>query len=209
MSTNEKGVSTAVTTATTEPAVMPDDIYTAMAQERLLEHKRWQELLPRIVIPTTANGARSLSNAASVPPEFVELTNVALAKTTALVRVDGATPAQIRDLMRYADAHEPLADELEASAHFLRYSCAAARNAAGSEALTTYSLAQRLAKRPEYAHLRPHVADMRRALGRHRKLAPEEAAKRAAERAAKAAAKVAKQAAKLLAAAPDTGIVTK
>jgi len=36
---------------------------------------------------------------------------------------------------------------------------------AGTEALTTYSLAQRLAKRPETAGLAPHVEDMRIALG--------------------------------------------
>jgi hypothetical protein len=43
-------------------------------------------------------------------------------------------------------------------------------NNAGSEALTTYALAQRLAKRPETADLVPHVDDMRRALGISRKV---------------------------------------
>ena len=76
------------------------------------------------------------------------------------------------------------------------HSVTAARNAAGSEALATYTLAQRLAKEPRHAALKPHVADMRRALGRSRKLTPEEAAKKATERAAKATAKVAKAALK-------------
>ena len=67
--------------------------------------------------------------------------------------------------MSFADAYEPVADELEAFAHFIRHSVISARNTAGSDALTTYALAQRLAKRPESADLAPHVDDMRRALG--------------------------------------------
>jgi hypothetical protein len=90
--------------------------------------------------------------------------------------------------MSYADAYGPLADELEALAHFVRHSVTAARNKAGSEALTTYSLTQRLAKRPEYARLKPYAADMRRALGRMRKVSDEVLARRAAKKAAKQAA---------------------
>ena len=64
-----------------------------------------------------------------------------------------------------------------------------ARNTVGSEALATYKIAERLAKLPKTAHLKPYVADMRRALGRTRsKPTPEQAAQRAAQRAAKAAA---------------------
>jgi len=44
-----------------------------------------------------------------------------------------------------------------------------ARNAVGSNALLTYAVAQRLAKRPETAALAPHVADMKSALGARRK----------------------------------------
>src|ERR1700741_4012080 len=41
-----------------------------------------------------------------------------------------------------------------------------ARHKAGRDALTTYAMAQVLAARPENADLAPHVADMRRALGK-------------------------------------------
>ena len=164
------------------------------AQLRLEELRKWREQIPRFAIPETADATQKLSPAASVPPEFIELTNVAVANQTALVRGEGAPPAQVRDLVAYADAYDPLSDELEAVAHFLRHSTIAARNLAGTEALTTYALAQRLAKQKQYAHLRPHVADMRRALGRQRKPTLEQAAKNAADRAAKAAAKVAKAA---------------
>jgi hypothetical protein len=67
--------------------------------------------------------------------------------------------------MDYADAYDPVADELEAMAHFIRHSVRVARNEAGSSALTTYALAKRLAKRPETAALAPHVEDIRIALG--------------------------------------------
>ncbi|HEV7238047.1 MAG TPA: hypothetical protein VGQ36_02325 [Thermoanaerobaculia bacterium] len=199
MSTNENGVST---TVSTDPPAIPAGNHAESAQERILELQRWREQIPRFAIPAAPDATRRLNSVASVSPVFVELTNVALANQPVLVRSEGATPAQVRDLVSYADAYSPLADELEALAHFVRYSVTVARNVAGNEALTTYSLAQRLAKLPQNAHLKPHVADMRRALGRGRKLTPEEAAKKAADRAAKAAAKIAKKVAKLLPPAP-------
>ena len=44
--------------------------------------------------------------------------------------------------------------------------CPESASFVGSEALTTYILAQRLSKRPETADLLPHVEDMAKALGR-------------------------------------------
>lgn len=200
MSTIEKGVSLEVST---EPAPVTASSYAETVQERLQELRRWREAIPYFVIPETADAARRLSSAASVPPEFVELTNVAIANHTALVRTEGATPAEVRDLVSYADAHHPLADELEALAQFVRFSVTAARHKAGTEALTTYALAQRMVKLPANANLAPHVADMRRALRRGRKASPEVAARKAAESAAKAATKVAPEPASVM--PPVTG----
>jgi hypothetical protein len=201
MSTNEKDVSTEVTTVTTGN-------YAETAQERVLELRRWREQIPHFIIPETPDATVRLNSAASVPVAFMELTNVAIANQPVLVRTGGLTPAQIRDLIAYAEAYGPLPDELEALAKFIRHSTALARNTAGAEALTTYSLAQRLAKRPGNGALVPYVADMRRALGRGRKPTPEALAEKAAERAARAAAKVAARAAKAapkaLPPAPDT-----
>lgn len=187
MSTIENGGST-----------VPAMSYADAAQKRLQELLHWREQIPHFAIPPASNATQRLSAAASVPAEFVELTNVAIANHTTLVRADGATPPEVRDLMAYADAYSPIADELEVLAKFVRYSVTAARNKAANEALTTYSLAQRLAKQPENATLVPYVADMRRALGRVRKPTPEALAEKAAGRAAKAAAKAAKQAPKAL-----------
>jgi len=162
------------------------------AQQRIQELRRWQETIPHFVMPASPDATQRLSSAASVSAEFIELTNVAVANQPALVRSDGATPAEVRDLVSYADAYSPLADELEAFAQFVRHSVKNARNIAGSEALTTYSLAQSLAKRRKTAFLATYVADMRRALGRVRKASPEALAQKAAEKAAKAAGKAAK-----------------
>jgi hypothetical protein len=182
MSTNKKIESI-------ETATVPAASYTATAQERIEELRRWREQIPRFAIPATADATRRLSTVASVSPEFIELTSIATANHKPLVRGESLTPEQSRDLVSYADAIGPLADELEALAKFVRYSAAAARGTAGAEALTTYALATRLSKRPETAYLAPHVADMRRALNRGRKPSPEVQAKKAAARAAKAAAK--------------------
>jgi hypothetical protein len=54
---------------------------------------------------------------------------------------------------------------VEALARVIRHTVTLVRNQAGSDALTTYALAQRLAQRPEHADLIPHVAAMRRSLG--------------------------------------------
>lgn len=161
------------------------------AQERLREVRKSRELIPNFVLPVSAKESVRLNSAASVSPQFVEASASAMANEKALERTD-VTPAEIRDLMAYADAYGPLADEHEAMGQFLRHSINAARNRAGSEALATYHSAKRLAKIPRYAGLAAYVADMRRILGKTRpKPTPEQLAQRAekaAEKAAKALA---------------------
>ena len=188
MSTNETVVPNSDSTVGSTESPNP---YVEAVHARLQELRLMRDQIPRFVIPATSKEAARLNSAASVPLEFIELTAVAIASQKALVRGEGATPAQMRDLLRYAEAYSPMADELDALAQFVRFSVNTARNAAGSEALTTYSLAQRLAKRRENAGLVPHVADMRRALGRVRKKSPEAVAKREAAKAARAAEKAA------------------
>ncbi|HEV7241306.1 MAG TPA: hypothetical protein VGQ36_18890 [Thermoanaerobaculia bacterium] len=190
MSTIENGVSKAV-----DVSVVPNP-HAEAAQQRVNELRQMRELIPHFTVPASTKETARLHSAASVSPEFVELTAMAVANENALVRGNAPTPAEVRDLMSYADAYSPFADELEALAQFVRHSVTAARNRAGTDALTTYSLARRLAKLPENAGLATYVADMRRALGRGRKASPEAIAKKAAETAARAAEKAAKAAAK-------------
>ena len=187
---NQAVVVSTTTTVTPNP-------YFEMAQARIAAVRSWRQEIPRFTVPEDADATRRLASAASVSPEFLELSNVAVSTEPPLVRGEAPTPAEVRDLVAFADALDPLADELEAMAQFIRHSTTAARNQAGTESLITYELIKRLAKLPKYAHLRPLAADMRRALGKMKKLTEGEAAKKAADRAAKAAAKVARKAALL------------
>jgi hypothetical protein len=138
------------------------------AQALIEEARAMRARVPHLVIPSEGDGRR-LAPAGSVPPQFIERTLVAVRNSTSLERQGGLDPDETRDLMKYAAAFDPLADELEALAHFVRHSVIVARNKAGKDALTTYAVAKVLAGRPETADLLPHVEDMRRALGRTRK----------------------------------------
>jgi hypothetical protein len=124
-----------------------------------------RQRVPNFVFPDSPNAKTRLISAGSVPRQFIELSAVAVKNSVHLVRGGGASPDQLRDMTSYADAYDPVADELEALASFIRHSVATARNKAGSDALTTYALVRRLAKRPETADLAPVVEDMRNALG--------------------------------------------
>jgi hypothetical protein len=148
----------------TENEVAPVS-HTDAAQACVEEIRAMREKIPHFVVPSDKGELRRLIRAATIPPEFVELTAVAVKNAVELAREGGADPARTRDLMSYAKAYLPVAGELEVLAQFIRHSCVVARNKAGSDALTTFALARRLAKRPEMAHLAPHVEDMRRALG--------------------------------------------
>lgn len=152
------------------PAVEPPATsYHEAAQRFVQELRRMREKIPHFAIPTRKRGRATLVSAATLPQEFIELTTVARTNHAALSRGGAMTAAEGRDLLTYADAYGPVADELEAMAQFVRFSIAAAKNKVGSEALTTYALAQRLARRPEHADLAPYVADMFRALGKRAK----------------------------------------
>jgi hypothetical protein len=143
--------------------------HTDAAQALIEKIRAMREEIPNFVFPTSKAERQRLARAASVPPEFIELTAVAVTNSKPLVRGGDADPAQTRNQLSMGDAFLPVADEAEALATFIRHSATAAKNKAGFEALTTYELAKRLAKRPETADLAPHVEDMKRALNRGRK----------------------------------------
>ena len=165
----------AIQAGTTQVTPPPEaSVRTAAAQALITKVRAMRDEIPDFTSPKFVGDGRPLANAAGVPAAFVERTTVAVTNIRALSRANVLDPAIVRDLMTFAEAYAPLADELEALARFVRHSVISARNTAGTEALVTYGLAQRLAKRPELAaELAPHVDDMRRALGRRRK--PKEA----------------------------------
>ena len=140
-------------------------LHSEAAQALITEIRALREKIPNFIVSTDKDARRKLAPAASVPADFVERMAVAAETNAALAGKEKIDPVQARDLMAYAEAFGPLADEVEALVNFIRHSVTAARNKAGSDALTTYAIARRLARRPEHADLVPHVTDMRRTLG--------------------------------------------
>jgi hypothetical protein len=138
--------------------------YNEAAQARIAELRAMRDAIPHLTVPARKGDTRRLGRAASLSPQFVELTVVATKNSTALVRGD-YDPDQVRDLNSFADAFGPFADELDALAGFVRHSVTTARNTAGTEALITFEVAKRLARRPKTADLMPFVEAMGRALG--------------------------------------------
>ena len=147
------------------PDTQPPASHLDAAQTLIDDIRAMKQRVPNFVIPESSNAGRQLAYAASVPPEFVDLVALAIHNNEELTRGGNSGQAQMHDMGSFGDAYSPVADELEALALFVRHSVRVARNKAGSEALTTYALAKRLAKRPETASLAPHVKDMRIALG--------------------------------------------
>jgi hypothetical protein len=148
------------------PVTPPQESYADSALALVEELRAMRERIPNLVIPETRDARRRLSSAASVPPEFVELTSMAVKSHAPLVRGGGQDLARNADLKSFAEAYGPVGDELEALTSFVKHSVTKAMNTVGSEALTTFALAKRLAKRPESADLIPHVDAMGKALAR-------------------------------------------
>jgi hypothetical protein len=124
--------------------------------------------IPSFAFQIPPGGRQSVANLANVPFEFMEQSNTAMKGESVLQR-GGIEPDDLRKLFAYGSAHGPVADALEFLAKEMRESVDSAMSKSGNEALTTYQLAARYAKRPEYAHLKPLVQAMRRTLGRFRK----------------------------------------
>ena len=81
------------------------------AQARVEEIRAFRQKIPNFVFPTSKGDGRKLVSAATVPPQFIELTAVAVKNSAALVRGGSPDPDALRDLIAYADAYGPVADE--------------------------------------------------------------------------------------------------
>ena len=139
-------------------------VHSEAAQAVVAEIRALRQKIPNLVVPSSKEELKKLASAASVPADFAERMAVAVENNPALVRGGALDPEKSRDLMAYAEAFGPVADEVEALGRVIRHSVTAARNKVGSDALITYVVAQRLAALPEHADLVPHVTDMRRTL---------------------------------------------
>ena len=130
--------------------------HTEAAQTMIENVRGMRATIPNFVIPATKADRWRSNRAASVPADFIETSVVAVKNNPVLVRGGAdSNPDTVRDLLSFAEAYDPVADELEALAKFLRHSTKAARGRAGREALLTYTVTKRLAKQPATADLVP------------------------------------------------------
>jgi hypothetical protein len=146
----------------------PAASYADAAQAFLEKLRALRQEIPNLTFPLSAAEARRLNSAASVPDDFIEMASVAMKNSPQLVAAVSADPDQMRDLVRFSNAYVAIAQELDAMGFGSRHTVAIARHKAGSDALDVYAAAKTLARRADGAHLRPHIAEMRRTLGRGR-----------------------------------------
>lgn len=140
--------------------------HTEAAQGTIEKIRALRQEIPNLVIPQPKQDGRQLASAASVPPQFVEMSASAMTNSSALVNGASETPDAVRDLINYAEAYTVVAEEAEALGKVVRHSVAVAKNKAGRHALNAYAQARRLAKQPETAELKPVADALRRTLGR-------------------------------------------
>jgi hypothetical protein len=123
----------------------------------------WRQEVPDFDLPLPAGNRRKLAAARLVPNDFVEQMCAAMEGDELLTR-GGIGADQLRDLILYALAYGPVADEMERLAKEMRHSVDTAKVKAGAEALITFKVAERLAALPGNEHLVPMVETMRRTL---------------------------------------------
>src|SRR5206468_439837 len=80
---------------------------TAAAQALITKVRALRDEVPDFTFPEFAGDARALTNAAGVPPAFVERSLVATANTPLLARPNAMDPAVSRDLLKFAEAFAP------------------------------------------------------------------------------------------------------
>src|SRR6476646_3294118 len=108
--------------------------YSETAQVRVQEIHAMRDQIPNFVVLVDGD-PRRMAVAASLPPEFIELVAVATTNSPPLVRAGATDPDEARDVMSFAEAYTPVADELEALAQFVRHSIMAAKHKVGIDAL--------------------------------------------------------------------------
>jgi hypothetical protein len=109
---------------------------------------------------------RSITPAATVPDVFLLSTGVACDASPTLATSSGLTGVETREVVVFTRAYLSVADELELLAKGLRDTVAQVRAPVGQRSLRAYFNAQRINNPSERALLIPHLANMKRDLGR-------------------------------------------
>src|SRR5260370_194771 len=140
--------------------------HTDAAQAFMQKIQELRDSIPNLAIPVSPRDGQRLAGAASLSHDFVEQTVAATESSNHLAVAGAMGPAQMRDLLNFAEAYGPAVAQAEALTRFLKHTVTMAKYKTGSQALTTYALTQRLAKKVETAYLRPFVEAVRQKLGK-------------------------------------------
>jgi hypothetical protein len=138
----------------------------------------WRQEIPDFDLRIPAGNRRKLAAARLVPHDFVEQMSSAMEGDQMLTR-GGTGSEQLHDLVLYALAYGPVADEMERLGKEMRHSVDTAKIKAGTEALITFGVAERLASLPGNEHLVPMLETMRKTLRTVPRFRPNRKAKKA------------------------------
>jgi hypothetical protein len=148
----------------TNPATVPvEGQHTAEAQAMLDRVEAWRKEIRTFAFPVPKGDRRKMATARTVPAELLEQAAVAMRGIESLSRGNN-DPDEMRSLVQYALSFGPVAAAIVRLGAEMQHSVDTARAKAGSEALVTYSLAERLSRLPGNEDLVPIVAEMRRTL---------------------------------------------
>lgn len=111
---------------------------------------------------------------ANVPVPFLNAVAAALDASETLRTVTGLTGAVMRDAIAFRNAYQGLADQLALQALGLRHTIATKLAPVGNAGLRAYEIAKAMNRASDNELLIPHIADMRRTLGKARSAPPVE-----------------------------------
>jgi hypothetical protein len=109
---------------------------------------------------------------ANLPVPFLNAVAAALDASETLRNVTGLTGAFLRDAIAFRNACQGLADQLALHAVGIRHTIAAKLGVVGNAGLRAYEIAKAMNRESDRELLVPHIADMKRTLGKSRPSAP-------------------------------------
>jgi hypothetical protein len=135
------------------------------AQAMLVQLRQLAHSVPGFAfIP--ARRRRQLSASASVSDDFLQAVSVACDAQPRLGPSGEITGAELRGMVTFSRQYNSVADELVLLAEGLRGTVAVLRSDVCRRALRVYANAKRIESPEEMEKLIPHLADMKRTLGR-------------------------------------------
>ena len=138
---------------------------------------------------TSALHRRRITPYLTVPTEFLLAVAVALDASPTLRIAAGITGTELREKLSFCNAYAPVGDDMKLKGDGLLQSVRSERAGANQLALKVYRVAKGLNAPADVELLVPHLANMKRTLGRGRRKAAADAGDPTAQAKAKAEAK--------------------